>query len=85
MKTSVIIATTILALASSTGVYAKGITGTIKSVDKQGDAITLTSGRVFRLPERIEVQRFTAGEKVKINYHTTKAGRTTVSSVQPTM
>ena len=85
MKRSVIIAAAIFAVASSTGALAKGITDTIKSVDKKGNSITLMNGRVFKLPEKIEVERFKAGEKVRVNYSTTKAGRTTVSSIRPVM
>ncbi len=85
MKRSVIIAATIFAIASSTGAFAKAITDTIQSVDRKGDSITLMGGKVFRLPERIEVERFKAGEKVRVKYSTTKAGKTTVSSVRPVM
>ncbi|MDL2404122.1 DUF1344 domain-containing protein [Rhizobium calliandrae] len=85
MKRSVIVAAAIFAIALSTGAFAKAITDTIKSVDKKGDSITLASGKVFKLPEKIEVERFKAGEKVRVNYSTTKAGRTTVSSIHPVM
>ncbi|MFS8116280.1 DUF1344 domain-containing protein [Rhizobium jaguaris] len=85
MKRSVIIAAAIFAIVSSTGAFAKAITDTIRSVDRKGDSITLMNGRVFKLPEKIEVERFKAGEKVRVNYSTTKAGRTTVSSIHPVM
>ncbi|HEX8048796.1 DUF1344 domain-containing protein [Rhizobium sp.] len=85
MKRSVVIAAAIVAIASSTGALAQGITGTIRSVDRKADTITLMSGEVLRLPEQIEVERFRAGEKVKVHYFTSKTGRATVSSIHTLM
>jgi hypothetical protein len=40
---------------------------------------------VLKLPEKIEVERFKAGEKVKVHYFTSKTGRATVSSIHAQM
>jgi hypothetical protein len=82
MKKSIITAAMILALAS-TGAFAKAMTGTIKSVDKNGDAITLSDGTTFTLPEGIEAETLKVGEKVIVTYSTTAAGKLAVSSIHP--
>ena len=56
MKKSVMATAMILAIASSTGAFAKTTTGTITSVDKNGDSITLSDGKTFTLPEGIEAE-----------------------------
>ncbi|MFB9984369.1 DUF1344 domain-containing protein [Mesorhizobium kowhaii] len=81
MKKSVIATAIILALASSTGAFAKAVTGTIKSVDKNGDAITLSDGTKFTLPEGIEAETLKVGEKVVVTYSTTAAGKLKVSGI----
>ncbi|KUM24857.1 hypothetical protein AU467_28745 [Mesorhizobium loti] len=82
MKRSVIAAATILAIASATAAYANAITGTIASIDKKGDSITLADGKTFSLPEGIEAETLKVGEKVTITY-STKAGKLAASSIQP--
>lgn len=82
MKKSVIAAAAVMALASATGAYAKAATGTISSVDKAGDAFSLSDGKTFALPENIEVEKLKVGEKVTVTY-TAKAGKLAASSVQP--
>ncbi len=80
MKKSVMATAMILAIASSTGAFAKASTGTITSVDKKGDSITLSNGQTFTLPEGIEAETLKVGEKVSVIY-TTKAGKLSVSSI----
>lgn len=82
MKKSVITAATILAIASATGAYAKATTGSIASIDKKGDSVTLADGKTFSLPEGIEAETLKVGEKVTVTY-TTKAGKFAASSVRP--
>ncbi|TGR94501.1 DUF1344 domain-containing protein, partial [Mesorhizobium sp. M2E.F.Ca.ET.209.01.1.1] len=53
MKKSVITAAMIMAIASANVAYAKATTGTIASIDKKGDSITLSDGKTFSLPEGI--------------------------------
>lgn len=77
-----IIAATILAIAATTAAYAKAATGTIASIDKKGDSITLTDGKTFSLPEGIEAETLKVGEKVAITY-STKAGKLAASKIQP--
>jgi Cu/Ag efflux protein CusF len=81
IKKSIIAAAAILAVASSSAAFAKAVTGTIKSVDKNGDSITLSDGEKFTLPEAIEVETLKVGEKVMVTY-STKAGKPTVSSIR---
>jgi hypothetical protein len=70
-----------LAAVVSTTALAKTITGTIQSVNKSGDAITLSDGKTFTLPEGIEAETLKPGEKVVVTY-TTKAGNLAVSSIR---
>ena len=81
MKTSIMIGTVILAMASATGAYAKEATGMIASVDKNCDSFTLGDGKTFALPENIEVETLKVGDKVSVTY-SAKAGKLLVSSVQ---
>jgi Protein of unknown function (DUF1344) len=70
-----------LAAVVSTTALAKTIIGTIQSVNKSGDAITLSDGKTFTLPEGIEAETLKPGEKVVVTY-TTKAGNLAVSSIR---
>ncbi len=79
-----VLATAALSLALAAPVLAKEITGTVASVDKAGDAISLSSGKVFHLPEGIEVETFKVGEKVHLVY-ATKNGRALVSKAETAM
>jgi len=82
MKKSAIAAAMILAVVSSTGAFAQAATGTIASIDKKGDSITLSDGKTFVLPEGIEAETLKVGEKVVVTY-STKAGKLAASSIQP--
>ena len=82
MKKSVITAAMVIAIASAGVAYAKTTTGTIASIDKKGDSITLSDGKTFSLPEGIEAETLKVGEKVTITY-STKAGKLAASSIQP--
>jgi hypothetical protein len=82
MKRSIIAATMMLAMASSTTAFAKAGTGTIASIDKKGDSITLSDGKTFTLPEGIEAETLKVGERVVVTY-TTKAGKLAASRIHP--
>ncbi|TPL38933.1 DUF1344 domain-containing protein [Mesorhizobium sp. B2-4-6] len=82
MKKSVITAAMAIAIASAGVAHAKAITGTIASIDKKGDSITLSDGKTFSLPEGIEAETLKIGEKVMVTY-STKAGKLAASSIQP--
>ena len=82
MKKSIVTAATILAIASGTAAYAAATTGTIASIDKKGDSITLADGKTLSLPEGIEAETLKVGEKVTVVY-STKAGKLEASSIQP--
>jgi hypothetical protein len=82
MKKSVIATALILAAASSTGAFAKAATGTVASIDKNGDSITLSDGKTFTLPEGIEAETLKVGEKVVVTY-STKVGKLAASSIHP--
>lgn len=72
---------TMALVAISTAAFGSEITGTVKTVDKSHDAITLTDGKSFTLPEGIEAEALKVGEKVKIVY-SIKAGRTVVTAIK---
>ena len=83
MRKSVIVATALtLAAIASTAAFAKAITGTIESIDKNGDSITLTDGKTFTLPEGIEAETLKPGEKVVVTYKTTTSGKLAVSNIR---
>ena len=71
----------ILAAAFAASAFATTITGTIASVDKKNDSITLVDGRHFTLPEGIEAEKLKAGEKVTVTY-TVKNGKMVVSAIR---
>jgi hypothetical protein len=71
------------ASACSTAAFAASTTGTITSVNKKGDSITLSDGKTFTLPEGIEAETLKPGEKVIVTY-TIKKGKAAVSSIRPT-
>jgi hypothetical protein len=52
---------------SSAG-FAAEATGTIRSISKPHDTLTLSNGHAFHLPEGIETERFRVGEHVKVAY-----------------
>jgi Cu/Ag efflux protein CusF len=72
---------TIAMITVSTAAFGSQTTGTVKTVDKNHDAITLTNGKRFTLPEGIEAETLKVGERVTIVY-STKAGRTVVSTIK---
>jgi hypothetical protein len=81
MKKSVVAAAVIFAAMSATGAFAKGMTATIKSVDTNGDSITMSDGTKFTLPEGIEAESLKAGEKVVVTYTKDAAGKLDVSDI----
>ena len=58
-------------------------TGVIKSVNNTGDALTLMDGKVYTLTEKIEINKFKAGEKVAILYKV-QGGKLIATSVTKT-
>ena len=84
MNKSAIAAAMVLAVVSSTGAFAKAATGTIASVDKKGDSITLSDGKTFTLPEGIEAETLKVGEKAKLTCPATTAyGERGVGAIPP--
>ena len=81
MKRYMTLAAMLLAVGT-TAAFAKEVTGTIAGVDKSGDAITMSDGETFTLPEGIEAESLHVGEKVKVNYSMNKAGAPVVSSIR---
>ena len=55
-KSTLAAAAIALTVVFSTGAHAKTDTGTIQSIDKNGDSITLTDGKTFTLPEGVEAE-----------------------------
>ncbi|OQM74646.1 DUF1344 domain-containing protein [Manganibacter manganicus] len=78
MKKFVVVA--IILAASSTGAFAKQITGMVSAIDKSHDSVTLSDGKTFTLPEGIEAESLKVGEKVKVVY-SSKAGKLHATSV----
>lgn len=79
--TKSIITVALILVATTTAVFAKDMTGTVKAIDKSHDSITLSDGKTFTLPEGIEAETLKVGEKVKVVYYT-KDGKLLVSSIQ---
>jgi hypothetical protein len=83
MKKAAIAMTVALAVGTSSGAFAKDMTGTITSIDKKGDAITLSDGQTLKLPEGVEAERLTVGEQVRITFTAGTSGKIHVSHIQP--
>ncbi|MDN5927072.1 MAG: DUF1344 domain-containing protein [Hyphomicrobiales bacterium] len=82
MKKSAIALAAVVALATSGAAFAKTVTSTVKSVNKSGDSITLSDGKKLTLPEGIEAETLSVGERVMVTY-SAKGGKLTVSSIHP--
>jgi hypothetical protein len=67
----------------STAALATGTTavGTVKSVDTNGDSITLNDGGVYILSEGFEAESFKPGQKVAISFKM-KGGKMIATSVK---
>lgn len=76
-----IIAVALILVASTTAVFAKEMTGTVKAIDKAHDSITLTDGMTFTLPEGIEAETLKVGEKITVVY-SSKAGKLLATSIR---
>jgi hypothetical protein len=83
MKSSVLTAAAAFLIVSASCAFAKDDVGTIKTINKSGDSITLSDGKVFTLPEGIEAETLKVGERVHVVYSTNAAGKVTVSKVLP--
>ena len=83
MKSSILTAAAAFLILSTSSAFAKDDVGTIKTINKSGDSITLSDGKVFTLPEGIEAETLKVGERVHVVYSTNASGKTTVSSVIP--
>jgi uncharacterized cupredoxin-like copper-binding protein len=82
MKRSILAAAALAFVAfASTAAFAKTASGTIQSIDRNGDSITLSDGKTFTLPEGIEAETLKPGEKVVVTYKTTKSGKLEASNV----
>lgn len=83
MKRLVIEVAALLLMASPAGAFAAQDTGTIKSINKASDSITLSDGKEFKLPEGVEAETLKIGAKIRVEYSTDASGKATVSSVVP--
>lgn len=83
MKTFLITTPIAASLLISTAALAAGTTatGTIKTVDKKSDAITLDDGSVYTLSEGFEAETYAPGEKVTITFKT-KNGKMIATSIK---
>lgn len=79
MKRSIVALTIALSLMSGSAL-SRTLTGTIASIDKGGDSITLSDGKKLTLPEGIEAETLKVGEKVIVTY-STKGGTAVVSTI----
>jgi Cu/Ag efflux protein CusF len=83
MKTMIVIVTTaVLTIAAATSAFAAEATGTIAAVNTKADAITLSDGKVFTLPEGVEAETLKVGERVRVTYSTVH-GKMRASKVVP--
>lgn len=61
-----------LLVVGATGAQAAETAGTVQSLNKKTDAITLNDGKTYALPESVEAETLEVGEKVKLTYETSK-------------
>ena len=73
----IIVGVGMLAAASA---HAAETSGTVRKVNTKSDAITLSDGRVYVLPEGIEAESVKIGQRVKIEFTQSK-GKNRVSSL----
>jgi hypothetical protein len=83
MKSLTLTAAAAFLIVSASCAFAKDDVGTIKTISKSGDSITLSDGKVFTLPEGIEAETLKVGERVHVVYSVNAAGKATVSNVMP--
>lgn len=83
MNKLLITAPFVASILLSTAALAAGTTavGTVKSVDKSGDSLTLTDGSTYVLSEGFEAESFVPGEKVAISFKM-KNGKMIATSVK---
>jgi hypothetical protein len=75
-----VIAATALGAVLATPVLADETTGTITSINQKTDAITLSDGKTYILPEGIEAEELKAGEKVHVTF-APKGGKLLASKI----
>lgn len=80
---TIILATAIAAAMAGGTAFAGQATGTIRSISKARDTITLADGKTFHLPEAIEVESLKVGEQVRISYAVEKGKARQVSHIRP--
>lgn len=59
-------------VAGTAAAHAAESVGTVQSVNTKTDAVTLSDGLTYSLPEGIEAESLKPGEKVKITYSSSK-------------
>lgn len=79
----VIILAALAAAAITSGAFAAQMTGTIASISKKNDTITLADGKRVHLPEGIEVESLSVGERVKVSYKVGAGQRREAVAVNP--
>jgi len=72
---------TIGTIVFCTPVLAATATGTVKSISTKNDAITLSDGKTYGLPEGIEAEDLRVGQKVQVTYSNAN-GKIKVTAVQ---
>jgi hypothetical protein len=77
----VIILTALATSVIISGALATQTTGTIASINKKSDTITLKGGKRYHLPEGIEVESLGVGENVKVSYKVGAGQRREVSAI----
>ena len=71
-----------IGVAFATGALASEASGTIETIDQAHDSITLSDGKVYRLPENIEVEDLKQGEKVSVTYDADDSGGRDISKIR---
>lgn len=79
MKTLLASAFAVICVAAATNAFASQLNATVKHVDRKHDSITLSDGKVYGLPEDIEVESLTPGQKVTVTFSSTKSGKREIS------
>ena len=68
MKTSKFLTASAMLIVMAFAANAASVSGTITDVNTKADAITLSDGKVFTLPEGIEAESLKVGQTVEVTY-----------------
>lgn len=80
MKRMILSAISATVLFGATMAFGADVTGAIKSIDDKKHEVVLDNGETYIFPNKMDLSKLKAGEKVKITFKT-KGGKHEASSI----